>query len=79
MRYETRSGGHVTVEEFLKQYLSGCVWRVKGLVWGLLFWVQILFFDLRLIFLLTAQRVEVRNQLAQELHGISLLGNQCSE
>lgn len=46
--------------------------------WGLLFWDQILFFDLRLIFLLTAQRVDVRNQLAQELHGISLLGNQCS-
>ncbi|XP_029697717.1 chaperone Ric-8A isoform X2 [Takifugu rubripes] len=37
---------------------------------------EILFFDLRLTFLLTAQRVEIRKQLAQELHGISLLGNQ---
>uniref|UniRef100_A0A3Q2WFK4 Synembryn n=1 Tax=Haplochromis burtoni TaxID=8153 RepID=A0A3Q2WFK4_HAPBU len=32
------------------------------------------FFDLRLTFLLTALRVDVRAQLAQELHGVSLLG-----
>uniref|UniRef100_A0A3B4VBB0 Synembryn n=1 Tax=Seriola dumerili TaxID=41447 RepID=A0A3B4VBB0_SERDU len=38
--------------------------------------VQVRFFDLRLTFLLTALRVDVRAQLAQELHGISLLGNQ---
>lgn len=43
-----------------------------------LLWVQIRFFDLRLIFLLTAQRVDIRKQLAQEHHGISLLGNLCS-
>lgn len=42
---------------------------------GLLLWVQIRFFDLRLIFLLTAQRVDIRKQLAEEHHGISLLGN----
>uniref|UniRef100_A0AAQ5YP80 Synembryn n=1 Tax=Amphiprion ocellaris TaxID=80972 RepID=A0AAQ5YP80_AMPOC len=36
---------------------------------------QVRFFDLRLTFLLTALRVDVRTQLAQELHGISLLGN----
>ncbi|KAG7252187.1 hypothetical protein CRUP_033958, partial [Coryphaenoides rupestris] len=34
------------------------------------------FFDLRLTFLLTALRVDVRAQLAQQLHGIGLLGNQ---
>ncbi|KAI3371789.1 hypothetical protein L3Q82_024344 [Scortum barcoo] len=37
---------------------------------------QVRFFDLRLTFLLTALRVDIRAQLAQELHGISLLGNQ---
>uniref|UniRef100_A0A3P9IIY7 Synembryn n=1 Tax=Oryzias latipes TaxID=8090 RepID=A0A3P9IIY7_ORYLA len=37
---------------------------------------EVRFFDLRLCFLLTALRVDVRAQLAQELHGISLLGNQ---
>ncbi|KAE8296848.1 Synembryn-A Protein Ric-8A [Larimichthys crocea] len=37
---------------------------------------EVRFFDLRLTFLLTAVRVDVRTQLAQELHGISLLGNQ---
>ncbi|XP_030587296.1 chaperone Ric-8A isoform X2 [Archocentrus centrarchus] len=36
---------------------------------------DIRFFDLRLTFLLTALRVDVRAQLAQELHGVSLLGN----
>ncbi|TMS06704.1 Synembryn-A [Larimichthys crocea] len=36
---------------------------------------EVRFFDLRLTFLLTAVRVDVRTQLAQELHGISLLGN----
>ncbi|XP_060933123.1 synembryn-A [Limanda limanda] len=40
-------------------------------------WIhEVRFFDLRLTFLLTALRVDVRAQLAQELHGISLLGNQ---
>ncbi|NXU59128.1 RIC8A protein, partial [Turnix velox] len=34
---------------------------------------QLKFFDLRLLFLLTALRVEVRQQLAQELRGISLM------
>lgn len=37
---------------------------------------EVRFFDLRLTFLLTALRVDIRAQLAQELHGISLLGNQ---
>ncbi|KAM9754881.1 chaperone Ric-8A [Menidia menidia] len=37
---------------------------------------EVRFFDLRLTFLLTALRVDVRAQLAQELHGVSLLGNQ---
>ncbi|XP_033997090.1 synembryn-A [Trematomus bernacchii] len=37
---------------------------------------EVRFFDLRLTFLLTALRVDVRAQLVQELHGISLLGNQ---
>ncbi|XP_030222360.1 chaperone Ric-8A isoform X2 [Gadus morhua] len=37
---------------------------------------EVRFFDLRLTFLLTALRVDVRAQLAKELHGISLLGNQ---
>lgn len=37
--------------------------------------VQVHFFDLRLAFLLTALRVDVRAQLAHELHGVSLLGN----
>ncbi|XP_013865735.1 chaperone Ric-8A isoform X2 [Austrofundulus limnaeus] len=37
---------------------------------------EVRFFDLRLTFLLTALRVDVRAQLAQELHGIRLLGNQ---
>nr|XP_046250742.1 synembryn-A isoform X2 [Scatophagus argus] len=36
---------------------------------------EVRFFDLRLTFLLTAQRVDIRKQLAKELHGISLLGN----
>uniref|UniRef100_A0A3Q3EG20 Synembryn n=1 Tax=Labrus bergylta TaxID=56723 RepID=A0A3Q3EG20_9LABR len=40
------------------------------------FSVQVRFFDLRLTFLLTALRVDTRAQLAQELHGIRLLGNQ---
>ncbi|KAM7002126.1 chaperone Ric-8A [Tautogolabrus adspersus] len=37
---------------------------------------EVRFFDLRLTFLLTALRVDTRAQLAQELHGIRLLGNQ---
>ncbi|KAM3842677.1 LOW QUALITY PROTEIN: chaperone Ric-8A [Diretmus argenteus] len=37
---------------------------------------EVRFFDLRLTFLLTALSVDIRAQLAQELHGISLLGNQ---
>ncbi|KAJ3596935.1 hypothetical protein NHX12_003335 [Muraenolepis orangiensis] len=37
---------------------------------------EVRFFDLRLTFLLTALRVDVRAQLAQQLHGIGLLGNQ---
>ncbi|XP_029992083.1 chaperone Ric-8A isoform X2 [Sphaeramia orbicularis] len=37
---------------------------------------EVRFFDLRLTFLLTALRVDVRAQLARELHGTSLLGNQ---
>lgn len=37
---------------------------------------EVRFFDLRLTFQLTALRVDVRAQLAQELHGVSLLGNQ---
>ncbi|PWA19923.1 synembryn-A [Gambusia affinis] len=37
---------------------------------------EVRFFDLRLTFLLTALRLDVRAQLAQELHGIKLLGNQ---
>ncbi|XP_016521209.1 chaperone Ric-8A isoform X1 [Poecilia formosa] len=37
---------------------------------------EVRFFDLRLTFLLTALRVDVRAQLAQELHGIKLLGSQ---
>ncbi|XP_008309308.1 chaperone Ric-8A isoform X2 [Cynoglossus semilaevis] len=36
---------------------------------------EVHFFDLRLAFLLTALRVDVRAQLAHELHGVSLLGN----
>ncbi|XP_037624433.1 synembryn-A [Sebastes umbrosus] len=40
-------------------------------------WIhEVRFFDLRITFLLTALKVDVRAQLAQELHGISLLGNQ---
>ncbi|XP_029951757.1 chaperone Ric-8A [Salarias fasciatus] len=37
---------------------------------------EVRFFDLRVTFLLTALRVDVREQLARELHGVSLLGNQ---
>ncbi|KAM8751771.1 chaperone Ric-8A [Acanthopagrus schlegelii] len=37
---------------------------------------EVRFFDLRLTFLLTALRVDIRTQLTQELHGISLLGKQ---
>ncbi|XP_055078509.1 synembryn-A isoform X2 [Periophthalmus magnuspinnatus] len=37
---------------------------------------EVRFFDLRLTFQLTALRVDVRAQLAKELHGVSLLGNQ---
>ncbi|XP_041651730.1 synembryn-A [Cheilinus undulatus] len=37
---------------------------------------EVRFFDLRLTFLLTALRVDTRAQLAQELHGVRLLGNQ---
>lgn len=36
---------------------------------------EVRFFDLRLTFLLTAQRVEIREELAQELHGVTLLAN----
>ncbi|XP_046890168.1 synembryn-A [Hypomesus transpacificus] len=36
---------------------------------------EVRFFDLRLTFLLTALRVDVRSKLARELHGVSLLGN----
>ncbi|XP_037306537.1 synembryn-A [Pungitius pungitius] len=40
-------------------------------------WIhEVRFFDLRITFLLTALRVDVRAQLVRELHGISLLGNQ---
>ncbi|KAM8890902.1 chaperone Ric-8A [Spinachia spinachia] len=39
-------------------------------------WIhEVRFFDLRITFLLTALRVDVREQLVRELHGISLLGN----
>lgn len=73
---------------FLISFFFGIV--VFGIVWQLVWYVflvakitsrvlllciQIRFFDLRLIFLLTAQRVDLRKQLAQEHHGISLLGN----
>lgn len=37
---------------------------------------EVRFFDLRLTFQLTALRMDIRAQLAQELHGVSLLGNQ---
>lgn len=37
---------------------------------------EVRFFDLRLTFQLTALRVDIRAQLAKELHGVSLLGNQ---
>ncbi|CAL8263279.1 unnamed protein product [Merluccius merluccius] len=37
---------------------------------------EVRFFDLRLTFMLTALRVDIRAQLAQQLHGIGLLGNQ---
>ncbi|KAJ8343251.1 hypothetical protein SKAU_G00305800 [Synaphobranchus kaupii] len=36
---------------------------------------EVRFFDLRLTFLFTALRVDVRTQLAQELHGVGLLAN----
>ncbi|KAG9334391.1 hypothetical protein JZ751_008140 [Albula glossodonta] len=36
---------------------------------------EVRFFDLRLTFLLTALRLDVRTQLAQELRGVSLLAN----
>nr|XP_040019116.1 synembryn-A isoform X1 [Gasterosteus aculeatus aculeatus] len=40
-------------------------------------WIhEVRFFDLRITFLLTALRVDVRAQLVRELHGVSLLGNQ---
>uniref|UniRef100_A0A8C2WY54 Synembryn n=1 Tax=Cyclopterus lumpus TaxID=8103 RepID=A0A8C2WY54_CYCLU len=41
-----------------------------------LLFVQVRFFDLRITFLLTALKMDVRAQLVQELHGLSLLGNQ---
>ncbi|CAL1595162.1 unnamed protein product [Knipowitschia caucasica] len=37
---------------------------------------EVRFFDLRLTFQLTALRVDIRAQLAKELHGVCLLGNQ---
>ncbi|KAM6973155.1 chaperone Ric-8A [Aplochiton taeniatus] len=37
---------------------------------------EVRFYDLRLTFLLTALRVDVRGQLARELRGVTLLGNQ---
>ncbi|XP_075905329.1 chaperone Ric-8A [Nelusetta ayraudi] len=37
---------------------------------------EVRFFDLRLTFLLTAQRIDIREELAQELHGVTLLANQ---
>ncbi|XP_028287967.1 chaperone Ric-8A [Parambassis ranga] len=37
---------------------------------------EVRFFDLRLTFLLTALKTDIRSQLTQNLHGISLLGNQ---
>ncbi|XP_034389929.1 synembryn-A isoform X1 [Cyclopterus lumpus] len=40
-------------------------------------WIhEVRFFDLRITFLLTALKMDVRAQLVQELHGLSLLGNQ---
>uniref|UniRef100_A0A8D3D7Z6 Synembryn n=1 Tax=Scophthalmus maximus TaxID=52904 RepID=A0A8D3D7Z6_SCOMX len=57
------------------QLIKGVSKRLKqchGPTWN----HEVRFFDLRLTFLLTALRVDVRAQLAQELHGISLLGNQ---
>uniref|UniRef100_A0A3B4GSL8 Synembryn n=1 Tax=Pundamilia nyererei TaxID=303518 RepID=A0A3B4GSL8_9CICH len=52
------------------QLIKGVAERLKQC-----FSSQVRFFDLRLTFLLTALRVDVRAQLAQELHGVSLLGN----
>ncbi|XP_029290566.1 chaperone Ric-8A [Cottoperca gobio] len=57
------------------QLIKGVAERLKQChepVWN----HEVRFFDLRLTFLLTALRVDVRAQLVQELHGISLLGNQ---
>ncbi|KAF7215093.1 chaperone Ric-8A isoform X1 [Nothobranchius furzeri] len=57
------------------QLIKGVAERLKQCydpTWG----YEVHFFDLRLTFLLTALRLDVRAQLAQELHGIRLLGNQ---
>ncbi|CAG06212.1 unnamed protein product, partial [Tetraodon nigroviridis] len=60
------------VEAAELQLIKGVTARLKQsheVTWNHEMW----FFDLRLIFLLTAQRVDIRKQLAQEHHGISLL------
>uniref|UniRef100_A0A1A7XUD8 Synembryn n=1 Tax=Iconisemion striatum TaxID=60296 RepID=A0A1A7XUD8_9TELE len=57
------------------QFIKGVAERLKQCynpTWS----HEVHFFDLRLTFLLTALRLDVRAQLAQELHGIRLLGNQ---
>ncbi|XP_073328501.1 chaperone Ric-8A [Pagrus major] len=57
------------------QLIKGVAERLKqchDLTWN----HEVRFFDLRLTFLLTALRVDIRAQLTQELHGISLLGKQ---
>ncbi|XP_067356661.1 synembryn-A isoform X2 [Channa argus] len=65
--------GQVVAEEL--QLIKGLSERLKqchGSTWN----HEVCFFILRLTFLLTAMRVDIRVQLAQELHGISLLGKQ---
>ncbi|XP_029379169.1 chaperone Ric-8A isoform X2 [Echeneis naucrates] len=65
--------GQVEVADL--QLINGVAERLKqchDLTWS----HEVRFFDLRLTFLLTALRVDVRAHLAKELHGISLLGNQ---
>uniref|UniRef100_A0A665WCQ4 Synembryn n=1 Tax=Echeneis naucrates TaxID=173247 RepID=A0A665WCQ4_ECHNA len=65
----------ILVEVADLQLINGVAERLKqchDLTWS----HEVRFFDLRLTFLLTALRVDVRAHLAKELHGISLLGNQ---
>uniref|UniRef100_A0A3Q4GX51 Synembryn n=1 Tax=Neolamprologus brichardi TaxID=32507 RepID=A0A3Q4GX51_NEOBR len=63
------------IVEALKSICNILLHNETGQVSLLCFSSQVRFFDLRLTFLLTALRVDVRAQLAQELHGVSLLGN----